>query len=763
MATRTLSRREVLALLGGGVAAGLTAGAAGTLKTRGAQIAASPPAAQPASGGVPATGSSVADKAAALDYDIGKILRFVADEIHYEPYSGALRGATGTLWARAGNSIDKTMLLAALLDAALVDYRYVSGPLDESAARTLQSRVVLDPGELRARWRSQVQDALSGSSASSTATPAPLSPQDQLLAMTLEQSAARVREQAASHITSNLSAISQALAQANIKLPAAPSPDLPESERTRHTWLQMADGPAWVDLDPSFPGATQGKALATPASNGPIPDDLFHRVRFTVVAEEVISGQPQRRDAATYEVKSIDLLNVPVAVFFTPPSQFKGLGLSINQIFTGRTSLMPVIVSSLGGAYASTPVVFGSGGGFEQALGEATPAGNHAEGETIGIWLAVEVESPGQETLRVERTILDRVPPEARAANKIDLSGLAPVHLVKNPDGTSTISELGTAWTLSVATARLPSILMDQPQRSFDTFGPFLVAGPAYTTLREALAIEQENSRGHRSYLDRPNVTAFGVTLDGAGGADIVTDLLVQHSITVQTGTTGAAAGSDHPQVVAGVINQVAEQLLFSDSLATGDVRSRSPVTMQPTAGTIFAQATNDGVPIRAVTRLDQLSGIQISPVGEARVRAAIGAGQVVVLPARPVSLDGQARSAWWIIDPATGRTRDEMENGRGSAGVTLHANLPAATDFSEYTLLDLMIDVANWLLKYKRLISCVVGIAVLAAGVIGFTVGVNTAQNQGATGGAVAGIAGGVVGTVGGLKSLAFDCALGG
>ena len=69
-----------------------------------------------------------------LNFDTDRIFRFVADDVRYEPYAGILRGARGTLAARAGNSLDKSLLLAALLDASLVRYRFARGPLDPTTA-----------------------------------------------------------------------------------------------------------------------------------------------------------------------------------------------------------------------------------------------------------------------------------------------------------------------------------------------------------------------------------------------------------------------------------------------------------------------------------------------------------------------------------------------------------------------------------------------------------------------------------------------------
>jgi len=72
-----------------------------------------------------------------LGRDKERIFRFVRDEIRYEAYEGILRGALGTLWSRAGNAADKSVLLAALLRAAGEDVTFVSGTLDDSEAHAL--------------------------------------------------------------------------------------------------------------------------------------------------------------------------------------------------------------------------------------------------------------------------------------------------------------------------------------------------------------------------------------------------------------------------------------------------------------------------------------------------------------------------------------------------------------------------------------------------------------------------------------------------
>ena len=60
----------------------------------------------------------VTAQASTLNNNPNQIYAFVRDQIKYEAYPGSLRGARGTLWAMAGNTLNKASLLAALLQAS---------------------------------------------------------------------------------------------------------------------------------------------------------------------------------------------------------------------------------------------------------------------------------------------------------------------------------------------------------------------------------------------------------------------------------------------------------------------------------------------------------------------------------------------------------------------------------------------------------------------------------------------------------------------
>ena len=75
-----------------------------------------------------------------LDYDADAIIAFSKQSIAFEQYPGVLRGPLGTLFSRAGNSIDQAIFLAKLLRDAGYEARVVGTELESvQAAAVLQA------------------------------------------------------------------------------------------------------------------------------------------------------------------------------------------------------------------------------------------------------------------------------------------------------------------------------------------------------------------------------------------------------------------------------------------------------------------------------------------------------------------------------------------------------------------------------------------------------------------------------------------------
>ncbi len=682
------------------------------------QIDATPPAPDLAPAG-PA-GETIAERAALLDYDAAKIFSFVASEIHYEPYAGILRGARGTLWARAGNSADQAMLLSELLTASAIAHRFAIGELSSEGAARVAALVAPSAAEVRATYDAALTASLNNGGASADgapATPPPLTADEQAAIDDMVRQSEELRDRAALLLDATVSSVSEALTRANVTLPPVAVGSIPDWERTAHVWIQVSDGPTWTDLDPTIPDAGPDAMLTTPVSTPEsLPENFGHIVRIRLVVEEVVGGTLQRRDVLSYEAPGHRLINTPIAIAMTRPSDMAGVGVTINDLFSGTVTFQPCLIAGPDTVTATASIVFGAGegSGVIGALGDASGA-SLQDGETVGVWLVAEVVSPDSAPIVVERTLLDRAGFAARASGVIDLSAIAPLAFVPDQKGQQTIPELAGLTLIAVDVARLPSLFAVRDALSADLFGQLHLFGPSIATLRNSLQFEHGLASGYDSIPAGPNLIAFTVSqvdpADEQSGLDVTADLLVQNQRIIALGDMASPLDDLAPYLVTGALNQIAEQTLMEPLVTSGDGSAANLV--RPTIGAILEEAKRAGVTLTAVTTADQLAGLTHSEDALARIRAALDQGLIVVVPEAAVTIGDVPVSGWWLIDPVSGRTWDQTESGRGFAGGRIvHRSSLARADVSYAQLLT---NIRVWAAPYAALGRCI-GIVIAAA-----------------------------------------------
>ena len=162
--------------------------------------------------------------------------------------------------ARAGNSADQAALLAALLTASGVPVRFVEGELDASQAQRLLAASTLDveaaPSHARGSRR--------GKAGRLMAVAAPARRGDQARIVRRSASGEQVVSWVRGQVLDTVELLESALASAGMPIPEQPA-ELPELETQRHVWLQMASGPAWIDLDPSIGDGDPATSSRRPA------------------------------------------------------------------------------------------------------------------------------------------------------------------------------------------------------------------------------------------------------------------------------------------------------------------------------------------------------------------------------------------------------------------------------------------------------------------------------------------------------------------
>ncbi|WP_423068521.1 hypothetical protein [Devosia sp. CN2-171] len=261
---------------------------------------------------------------------------WVRDEVVWMPYPGALRGPTGVLMDRIGNSLDQALLLAELLRRAGHEVRLARAKLPPETARTLWQRMLAE----RNRATASVDQAIAPQGGASaldsglgTAGLQPVAagepssegaeaveelgedvfevdvPTDPMEAAELYELDAEAVSGELSNAAARAERISvgmdtRVLDQALrlLRLVALPETDPAEvAEATAaaladYWWVQLNEGGGWIDLDP-IGAAEMGSALI-PAAETFNPDALPQEMEYAVTLRVATE---QWRDGATQE------------------------------------------------------------------------------------------------------------------------------------------------------------------------------------------------------------------------------------------------------------------------------------------------------------------------------------------------------------------------------------------------------------------------------------------------------------------------------
>ncbi len=238
---------------------------------------------------LPAESWEVAALAERLGSDPTAAFELVRDSIRFDAYPGVLRGAEGTLTARAGNAFDRALLLKALLDAQGHTTRFALGDLPPEVAGRLMTHVFDEP-----------------------ATPLPDATGHTGAAAWLESVASRARRD---------HALLRGALGGQVGQAGSTDSETALSDLAQHAWVQIDQDGTWVDLDPSLPTAEMGKPM-TPATSTPdsLPDELRQTVTIRVIAESLTDGEVAEAVVLEQQLDAAAVADQQVLLYFGPDS-----------------------------------------------------------------------------------------------------------------------------------------------------------------------------------------------------------------------------------------------------------------------------------------------------------------------------------------------------------------------------------------------------------------------------------------------------------
>lgn len=558
----------------------------------------------------------VAALATSLGPDPNAAFTFVRDATAFDPYAGVLRGAEGTLAARAGNSWDRALLLAALLSKTGVTTRMAFTTLEPSTAAGLIERARLRP----ARTSPQVVSA-------------------GLLSDIAGPVGARARRDEA--------ALRLALGDRVASL------GMDEVQQARrdvlsHAWVQYLKDGAWVDLDPTRPDAKPGDVLAPAAATAAaVPNDRYHVVVIRVVAQALVDGKLQENVPLQHEVAAESAAHQHVLLAFLPVGG-GGAGL-LGGGESAPTAYVPTLQvddEAFSGGQVALATSEGTGAGFD-AFGGGGSEGPSSE--LVALYLEVETRGAGRPPTVARHLLLDRRQRQVERAFRgihqimISTGGANVLSMAK-----LRLEALDAAARDEEASLELPSVLRTLWASDLPLVeGAERLIGPAV-----------DFAGGARSYIAEPHVVVASWVPDTTS-SDLIreTDLLVD-SVRVLPPDGESIRDAAARRFRYGLLQSALETETILRLAAAWDAADRTIITTSLSMGpplTVFAPTDIGRLP---------------DTTSPALVRALRG-GETVVVPGEVARA-----TAWWTV-AASGFVRAILAPGTGGGKIGGGGRMP--------------------------------------------------------------------------------------
>lgn len=614
--------------------------------------------------------------AASLGGDADKLF-LAARELPFQPYAGALRGATGALLAGSANDVDRCLLLLELLrsGAGKPEIRFAFGELSEAQATQLASRA-LTPSVARPRKVAAppTKEALAAAEKAVVASAAP-----------------RVRKMAG-NLAADRETVEQALKSAGIALTGTEDDGIAARARALrpHVWLQVRNGDKWTDLDPSFPEAVPGWAPTAASRHADaLPPELDHTIAIRIVVERLTGGVIETETAYAGRRPSRDLAGRAINVSVLPAGfdvekmtqsldaqapkfqKFQavvdwGAGVENAKVFDGQGRLFESKDGKFGADFGGAV-----GGRLEGAFGGRKP-----QGQLAALRLVLETTAPGGAAQTESRLLLDRL----KSGSRTELADAW-------KDDRRFRLALLQSWTIWPALGTVSdAFLFDRVARMLGTLPSAIFDAekrPKASDIAERL---DPLPLGVVQFWQTALHLSQGAFKKGEGSCFPERASLFVWKEAIVPAEKGGARWRGGVDILAAPLGCVAKApvdaararflygLLVSEGESALMEKGGLPVF---SASTVFRKAREAKTPI--VVLKGRLEGVTLDPAAALLVGEELKAGRVVVIPGAPVELGGRKAAAWWRVDPRTGACLGIGDTGEGQAvseGVLILENI---------------------------------------------------------------------------------------
>jgi flagellar biosynthesis GTPase FlhF len=594
---------------------------------------------------------------------------------YWIPYRGMLRGATGVLMDGQGNSLDRAVLLATLLQKAGHTVRLAHAELSRDQALELvpvlanRRTEAFRPGpavplvgaaDLREATAHYALDAERSTTAAQesftrAATEAKARVADQSIRLLRSIEAPETQSDWGRRFTAAMDAVRD------------------------HWWVQRLAGGRWVDIDVTdsddrshAPIAGDGEAIPLEAA----PDDgRSHELTVRVIAERWSSSGLTLRRALEHVVRPHEIFGRPLVLQFWPGDAFESVAPAPASNMTAEPEKSWGILLLTGDTVAATGLLQANGddpdaahaggiGGLGSAIAGAfgTNDTEAADAALTAVWIEYEIRTPGAPPETIRRAVFDLIGPAARAASPVP------------PLAMDEASLLVRRAAMTMRTEMLPIVCRVAPEFVAHLMAQTLLgnrellrtaagnaesaavadrlaesAAPTVSGLYAlALARTAWSRRPGVLFDDRISLFTKHLFRGVSDGRPVVfdaTDIVASRSGVDLDERDGFAARLEQ-----GVLDTNAEALVHFAQTVTGN------------AGTAY-KTSRSWTPVGGADTLDALA---LPADTKERIRQDLAAGYVVVAPDAAIPDGTETFAGWWRIDPVTGDTLGFGPHGWG-------------------------------------------------------------------------------------------------
>lgn len=617
-----------------------------------------------------------------LNYDSEEIRAFVRHEIAFEQYPGVLRGAQGALMARAGNSVDQSIMLAKLMKDAGFDARIVQGKLSDQDA----SRLLEELGRPRLA-RPSIGDLdgivpelkklgvidLSGIDSAVDNTESSARKENQVSASEIDEVM-----QTASLLTENFE-------RAGVRISSGSLVDYLE-EATEYFWVQYRESAAdlWVDAHPSFGDQVSPEVEIQEYYADTIPEEYQHRLTFQVFVEKQVNGrlesialtEPWTRPTANLNGVPLVFSNIPDSLLSSPR-----LTVDLRRKIKDANWFAPVFGSSPAGAKyfdlngtlidsmaaASAPAGLFStiGGLFGDALEKI---GEDDAPFLTAQWLEFTFTSPDGSQRQHRRYTLDRIGAGARKTGRIpeDLTPTTSEHvfgLTQKYTFMVTTGEtprgMASDFSLDSLVKARPFFegLMDELSDARSGKSSDLDTGsiPNYWTGHLTLftELDRANNLGTLpgTYRSGPALVIYREGLRSSSSVIQAIDIVQNPRRSIFFGSDEGGANDQNSVMLAGIWETLIEGVLIAPS----------DKLFNTMAG--FAKAAERNIELEVYAPGTIIESDSFHPDTVANLQNDLDNGFAVLVPHQ----QSEIGPVWWRVNPTTGETLGQVGDGRGA------------------------------------------------------------------------------------------------